>query len=159
MRLWHKDFINVLPRQQLLGQLRECVLIAKNIHETGKPNHLLVNPIMDYPISHFLQYIYIVIGSLSFRNYKVRPETLKKISDYLGEEPKPMVKMLELFENWHNELYLDICFYNLLEKLKCGGIQENEFKPVLDRYFLIKKFPFKGVVMEKDIKEYILKTF
>jgi uncharacterized protein (TIGR02328 family) len=33
MRLWHKDLISVLPRQQLLGQWRECCLIARNIAE------------------------------------------------------------------------------------------------------------------------------
>ena len=37
MRLWHKDLIYVLPRQQLLGQWRECCLIAKNIAEKGTP--------------------------------------------------------------------------------------------------------------------------
>ena len=31
MRLWHKDLIPLLPRQQLVGQWRECCLIAKQI--------------------------------------------------------------------------------------------------------------------------------
>ena len=39
MRLWHKDLISVLPRQQLLGQWRECCLIARNIAEKNTPNH------------------------------------------------------------------------------------------------------------------------
>ena len=30
MRLWHKDLLPFLPRQQLLSQLRECVAIAKD---------------------------------------------------------------------------------------------------------------------------------
>ena len=47
MRLWHKDLIPVLPRQQLIGQWRECCLIAKQISEKGTPNHILVNKIMD----------------------------------------------------------------------------------------------------------------
>jgi uncharacterized protein (TIGR02328 family) len=35
MRLWHKDLIPILPDKQLLGQWRECCLIAKNIKEKG----------------------------------------------------------------------------------------------------------------------------
>ena len=31
MRLWHKDLITVLPRQQLIGQWRECCSIAKKL--------------------------------------------------------------------------------------------------------------------------------
>ena len=50
MRLWHKDLISCLPRLQLIGQWRECCLIAKNIAEKGTPNHLLVNKIISYPI-------------------------------------------------------------------------------------------------------------
>ena len=33
MRLWYKYLIGVLPQKQLLGQWRECCLIAKNIAE------------------------------------------------------------------------------------------------------------------------------
>lgn len=153
MRLWHKDFINVLPRQQLISQLRECVLIAKNIHDLGKPNHILVNPIMNYPISHFLQYTYMVTAALIFRNYNVRPETFKKFNDYLGMKPKPMVQMIYLFKDWHNETYFDICFFNLLEKFKCGGIPDDEFKLVLDRYLLNKNFI--NVPFDSEMKKYI----
>ena len=39
MRLWHKDLIDVLPRQQLISQWREICCIAKNIAEKGTPNH------------------------------------------------------------------------------------------------------------------------
>ena len=30
MRLWHQDMINKLPRQQLLGQHRECCALRGN---------------------------------------------------------------------------------------------------------------------------------
>lgn len=36
MRLWHYDLLDVLPRQQLCSQLRECVAIAKDIYEKGQ---------------------------------------------------------------------------------------------------------------------------
>ena len=46
MRLWHKDLIPVLPRQQLLGQWRECCLIAKSISEKGTPNTYIASTIL-----------------------------------------------------------------------------------------------------------------
>ena len=93
MRLWHKYLIPFLPRQQLLGQWRECCLIAKNIAEKGTPNHLLVNKIMDYQLGHFWKYG--VLVSLAMENQ---------------------------------------CFYNLREKYDCGGISEDEWKKVYERY-------------------------
>ena len=69
MRLWHKDLIPVLPRQQLLGQWRECCLIAKNIVTIGKPNHILVDKIMEYPIEEFARYGYLVFREMCSRGY------------------------------------------------------------------------------------------
>ena len=139
MRLWHKDLIYVLPRQQLVSQLRECVLIAKNIKELGKPNHILVNPIMNYPIDHFVKYVRDVISTMEVRGYRIKPETIEKIKNYLNiKDFRNNIRKIDLFCGWHNETYFDICFYNLLEKFKCGGIPETEFKLVLDRYFFEK---------------------
>ena len=70
MRLWHKDLVAVLPRFQILGQWRECCLIAKNIAEKGTPNHILVNKIMDYPIEHFYRYASEVSDEMESRGYK-----------------------------------------------------------------------------------------
>ena len=47
MRLWHKDMISILPREQLVAQWRELSAIASNIQTKGTPNHILVNKIMD----------------------------------------------------------------------------------------------------------------
>ena len=33
MRVWHKDLLDVLPRQQLLGQWQECCLVAKYLKQ------------------------------------------------------------------------------------------------------------------------------
>ena len=71
MRLWHWKLIPVLPRQQLLGQWRECCLIAKSIKENGTPNHILVNPIMDYPMAHFITYSRLVFDEMDRRDYSV----------------------------------------------------------------------------------------
>ena len=71
MRLWHKDLIGVLPRQQLLGQWRECCAIAKNIYLNNTPNHILVNKIMNYPIEHFERYSELVQKEMKNRGFKI----------------------------------------------------------------------------------------
>ena len=71
MRLWHYKLIPVLPRQQLLGQWRECCLIAKELSENGTPNHILVNPVTKYPINEFLAYWITVENEMLTRGYKV----------------------------------------------------------------------------------------
>ena len=139
MRLWHKNLIDVLPRQQLLGQLRECVLIAKNIYEKGKPNHSLVNCIMSYDISHFNSNVYLILLEMKKRKYNVRNETIAKLNKYTNFEYYNDVRFNDLFSDWHDEDYLDICFYNLLEKFRCNAIKPEEWDRIVNRYFNIKK--------------------
>lgn len=71
MRLWHKSIIPVLPGKQLVSQWRECCCIAKNISQNGTPNHLLVNKILDYDLSHFTSYTALIIDEMKNRGYKV----------------------------------------------------------------------------------------
>lgn len=133
MRLWHKDLITVLPRQQLLGQWRECCLIAKNIKEKDTPNHILVNKIMNYPIDHFIAYSRLVMLEMRLRGYKYNGDSFDKY----GLFPKFRFKQLsreELFANWHNERYLKQCMYNLQEKFDCGGITVEEWNDLLKIY-------------------------
>lgn len=141
MRLWHKDLIPVLPRQQLLGQWRECCAIAKSIAEKGTPNHVLVNRIMEYPMSHFLFYIDSVVYEMSKRGYKAN---LLLIEKYFSEEECNGVMDLMRFNptnaeevilsGWHNDRYLRQCLANLQEKHDCGAIPEEEWKKIADKY-------------------------
>ena len=141
MRLWHKDLIPVLPRQQLLGQWRECCLIAKNIAENGTPNHILVNKIMNYPLEHFYQYCIDIEEEMDSRGYnanlgKIYDQLLKIVdkSFFLPwyEYVKPFSN--EMFSTWHTNKYLTQCFYNLQEKYDCGGIPYDEWALVLKMY-------------------------
>ena len=127
MRLWHKDLIRVLPRQQLLGQWRECCLIAKNIHNNGTPNHLLVNKIMDYDIKHFYHYSRLVQLEMAHRGYKC------DISNFIKWTNDNLNFCLiynndDLFKDWHNDRYMHQCLLNLQEKYDCGGISEEEYR-------------------------------
>ena len=84
MRLWHKDLIKYLPQNQLCSQWRECVLIAKDICEKGKTNHLLINRIMNYDIKHFNLYCQIVWEYMDERKIYTTLQSEQKMFKYLG---------------------------------------------------------------------------
>lgn len=126
MRLWHKNLISVLPRQQLLSQWRECCCIAKNIATNGTPNHLLVNKILDYPESQFNVYASAVRDEMVKRGYECDWDKFVKwrINRNYDWDLK------EIFKYWHNIRYLKQNYYNLMEKYDCGGIPKNEWLAV-----------------------------
>lgn len=127
MRLWHKDLISVLPRQQLLSQWRECCCIARNIAVKGTPNHILVNKVLEYPTSHLWTYGVMIYQEMIKRGYRAQLGLFKK---WISETDVVMVKKEELFSEWHNNRYLWQCYYNLQEKYDCGGITEEEWRKI-----------------------------
>ena len=134
MRLWHKDLISYLPRQQLLGQWRECCAIAKNINEKGTPNHLLVNKIMNYPTEDFFVYGVMVARELERRGYKVCAEKFIKTFPNYKYLLWQTVRISSMFWGWHNDRYLVQCLCNLQEKYDCGGIHEEEWMVIANRF-------------------------
>lgn len=139
MRLWHKDLIPCLPRQQLLGQWRECCLIAKNIAEKGTPNHVLVNKVMEYPKIHFVLYAFKVNEEMVKRGYKCNKDRFTAWSDIPWENGKKkqglfMQLSTEIFDGWHNDRYLAQCLANLQEKYDCGAVPEEDWKKITARW-------------------------
>ena len=139
MRLWHKDLITSLPRQQLIAQWRECCCIAKTIIEKGTPNHILVNKIMNYDMKHFYTYGLYVCVEMIHSGYKC---DARRFDQYFtgGEIVKDFSKLFNENDNeWHNERYLDQCYYNLQEKFDCDGIPEEEWNILNKKYFELKE--------------------
>lgn len=126
MRLWHKDLIPVLPRQQLVSQWRECCCIARNIAENGTPNHLLVNKVLDYPPEHFIKYAGMVHNEMAMRGYKCDWD---KFICWMCKWPDGKARHFPdtLYGGWHNARYFLQCYYNLQEKYDCGGITDQEW--------------------------------
>ena len=135
MRLWHKDLISVLPDKQLLGQWRECCCIARNIAVNGSPNHLLVNKIMEYPISHLWKYGYLIMCEMEERGYDCDFDKFEKWFDKPWSFITPDYD--ELFADWHDKRYLRQCFFNLQEKCDCDGMSYFEYEKIL--ILMIKK--------------------
>lgn len=143
MRLWHKDLIPVLPDMQLKGQWRECVLIAKALHE-GNLNHMLVNRVKDYPEEHFWQYCGMVHDEMIARGYKVDKNRLLQHANENGLkafDDKP-IEHYNLFDcyikgkfiRWHYGRYLKQCLCNLEEKAMCGGIPYPKWLIIVDKF-------------------------
>lgn len=142
MRLWHKDLIPYLPKQQLLGQWRECCLIASLLAKDHTPNHILVNPIIDYAPDDFEIYCAIIYSYMSKRGLNVTEEVAKRLETdlrayrvYLNAELPwdcfitdfPIETDEPIFKNWHTNRYLKQCYYNLEEKYDRGGIPNDEW--------------------------------
>ena len=125
MRLWHYKLIPVLPKQQLLGQWRELNSIFKN-----QNRHILINFVYEHEKGELFTYSMLVIEEMNKRKYKV---DLTKFNNYFFDEqvdygiPKEYV-----FEDKMNKEYLIICYYNLLEKYRCGGITKEEWQKIED---------------------------
>lgn len=136
MRLWHKDLIPVLPRQQLLGQWRELCCIVKTVNEYGFPNHVLVNKIMDFDDTHLYDYASLVFMEMKHRGYKCDFEKFysryKKSFKY--DYGKASESFDEVFAGWMNDRYLTQCYYNLQEKYDCGAITDEEWQKIEERY-------------------------
>lgn len=139
MRLWHKDLIDVLPRKQLLAQWRECCAIASNIAIKGTPNHMLVNKMLEYPQIHFIEYCNRILREMKRRGYKVNRSSYERLVDNmkLGQEnyrTEGIIITENIFGDWHNKRYLNQCFHNLSEKYDCGGLTDEEYYKLVDKY-------------------------
>lgn len=140
MRLWHKDLITALPREQLVAQWRELSAIAGNLNTKGTPNHILVNKVSDYPRDHFISYAFWVRQEMTRRGYRTMDSVWDKIYctrevDY-GE--LQILPIEDLFPGWHNDRYLEQCYFNLEEKYDCGGVAQEWFEKIQNIYFGVK---------------------
>lgn len=144
MRLWHKDLIPVLPEMQLRGQWRECVLIAKALHENNL-NHVLVNRVKDYPAEHFFQYCGMVYNEMIARGYRADVQRIMqwntKVENDIAfwEMPIEYNNLFDCYCNgkfirWHYGRYLKQCLYNLEEKAIAGGIPYQEWLKIVDKF-------------------------
>ena len=128
MRLWHKDLISVLPREQLVAAWRECSAIAGAIIKNGTPNHILVNKVLDYSFDHFISYSIELREEMTKRGYRTMDSVMNKIKSLKVNYQK--IPHEEIFSNWHNNRYYEQCYYNLEEKHDCSGISATDWEKI-----------------------------
>lgn len=131
MRLWHKVLISALPREQLVAQWRELSSIAGNIINKGTPNHILVNRIMDYSFDHFISYALMIRKEMTNRGYHTMDKVWNKITSVCNNDYK-ILPLDAIYSEWMDSIYLDICYYNLLEKHICGGVNQNDWEKIAE---------------------------
>lgn len=132
MRLWHTSLISVLPREQLVSQWRELSAIAGAIQKNGTPNHLLVNFVLDYDYNHFISYAYYIRQEMTRRNYRTMNSVWNKI---VALKPDwELLPFTDVYPEKMDDVYLEICSWNLYEKYICGGISNSEMIQIKNVY-------------------------
>ena len=116
MRLWHQALISDLPRQQLLGQHRECCALRGK--GWGKP-HSTVNYVFNYSPMRLYYYHKIVMKEMLKRGYK--PDEKWQDPLYRGKHIKKYdhiidTEHLSVIYQEHNAKYLEECIINLRNK-------------------------------------------
>lgn len=120
MRLWHKDLICALPKQQLLGQWRELNSIFKR-----ENRHILINFVYDdYTLDHLYSYATLVVCEMVLRGYNVDQSTMM---NYFSDKQVIALPLKHIYRNKMDNRYLKQCYYNLQEKFDCGGITHEEW--------------------------------
>lgn len=119
MRLWHEKLISYLPKNQLLGQHRECCALRGN--GWGR-KHKTVNYVFSYSPYYLYKYHLLVMNEMEKRGYSVYEEWKDK--HYRGKKANRYNDLKEVVADYpiykeHNQKYMDECIQNLLNK----GIQ------------------------------------
>ena len=126
MRLWHQKLIPYLPRQQLLGQHRECCALRGN--GWGR-KHSVVNYVFTYKPEHLVAYHYLIMNEMQRRGYHPDPiwhganwrgNTLQNQTDWCNQKLVDELYLCaldggNLFPE-HNDAYLQECLENLRDK-------------------------------------------
>lgn len=119
MRLWHEKIIHLLPKNQLLGQHRECCALRGN---GWKKKHKTVDYVFSYSPYLLFRYHLLVMDEMEKRGYNVSGEWKDK--NYRGKIAEKYMNLEEeviedpIYKE-HNNKYLDECIENLRNK----GIQ------------------------------------
>ena len=126
MRLWHQKLIPHLPRQQLLGQHRECCALRGA--GWGR-KHSVINYVFDHEPERLVAYHALIMEEMKNRGYNPDPiwknrnwrgKILQEQSDWCD-----MMKCVWFFEDAmngemiypeHNDEYLQECIDNLAGK-------------------------------------------
>lgn len=116
MRLWHEELIPLLPRQQLLGQHRECCAMRGN--GWGK-KHRVVDYVFKHSLHDLELYHAKVMQEMFNRGYKVSSEWFYR--NYRGKHINtvpndliPLIKEKVYLE--YDEVYMHECLENLAKK-------------------------------------------
>lgn len=133
IRLWHQKLISHLPRQQLLGQHRECAALRGA--GWGR-KHAVVNYVFTYKPEHLVAYHYLVMDEMERRGY--HPDPIWRNANWRGNT-------LQEQENWCNQ---ELANEFLLVAIDGGRL----FPEHNDEYLqeCLDNLAGKGIIIEKE---------
>lgn len=116
MRLWHQDLISKLPREQLLGQHRECAALRGR--GWGRP-HATVNYVFTHSPYKLYQYHQMIMNEMMRRGYQ--PDPLWQEPAYRGKtevayRDLKVIPLTDPIYPEHDSFYLKECLDNLADK-------------------------------------------
>ncbi len=116
MRLWHEQIIHLLPKNQLLGQHRECCALRGN---GWNKKHKTVDYVFTYSPYNLFIYHSKIMDEMEKRGYKVSKEWRDK--NYRGQKADSYSNLEETnisspIYKEHNDEYLAECIENLAGK-------------------------------------------
>ena len=128
MRLWHEKLLPHLPRQQLLGQHRECCALRGA--GWGR-RHSVVNYVFEHDPALLAAYHWRVMDEMMRRGYNPDPKwgnsnwrgnTLGVCENWINNDMALSIyNDNKIIYNEHNDAYLQEC----LDNLKGKGIEIN----------------------------------
>lgn len=128
MRLWHEKLIPLLPRQQLLGQHRECCALRGN--GWGK-SHATVNYVFDHPFGLLVQYHYQVMQEMLHRGYN--PDAAWFNPAYRGKHCDPYVyPKIETYTTSEYQSFVSPCGERIVHKFVYPEHNDQYLKECLD---------------------------
>ena len=116
MRLWHEQIIHLLPKNQLLGQHRECYALRGN---GWNKKHKTVDYVFTYSPYNLFIYHSKIMDEMEKRGYTVSTEWRDK--NYRGQKAESYSNLEETnistpIYKEHNSDYLLECIENLAGK-------------------------------------------
>lgn len=116
MRLWHEQIIHLLPKNQLLGQHRECCALRGN---GWNRKHKTVDYVFTYSPYNLFVYHSKIMDEMEKRGYRVSREWRDK--NYRGQKAESYSNLEETnisspIYKEHNDEYLLECIENLAGK-------------------------------------------
>ena len=116
MRLWHEQIIHLLPKNQLLGQHRECCALRGN---GWNKKHKTVDYVFTYSPYNLFIYHSKIMDEMEKRGYTVSREWRDK--NYRGQKAESYSNLEETnistpIYKEHNDEYLSECIENLAGK-------------------------------------------
>lgn len=116
MRLWHEQIIHLLPKNQLLGQHRECCALRGN---GWNKKHKTVYYVFTYSPYNLYIYHSKIMDEMEKRGYRVSTEWRDK--NYRGQKAESYSNLEETsistsIYKEHNDEYLLECIENLAGK-------------------------------------------